>query len=557
MADPDAKFCPECGTQLARRAKFCVGCGAAQALEPTPDAAAEPAEPDPQPLPTEPGAAEAPIPEPTPPDAPPAREPPSSHPAPAGRQSPSAAPEAVSAPEAPGPELPSAGPQSPGVRREAAHGGDAPPPQGPQPDASAPGPEASRGTPGTGRAPLRERVAAIDPDAGELVGRGAAVLSIPGVVAAGLTALIAGLITLAAGFVLAVLFPDGSLIGNVGQGAGIVTEAFRQVPRLLSAEISLEGAPVRTAPVLLVLIPLAASALAARAQGQRIADLSPQWRVVWALGAGLAFALLALLLTLFGGGDDAVEPSLGDTFGLALLWGSVGALLGAGRGAGGGGAVGPSDRGRDALAIAGACLRPLAAVLVLSALLGLWGWVVQTARDVDNTQIGRSEAVALAENGLFFVEHGVHLTELGALVRFEGNPIGALGLPFPVEDAESVAAPGEEFGIFAYREALPAYVFVPGLILLVALVAVGALLAGFRVARTRGAASPGQAALWGAIVGPAWAIAVAALSALASKQIFGEPSADSVFVSFLVGGAALGALGGFLAGQGSAGRSTA
>jgi len=444
---------------------------------------------------------------------------------------------------------PPSGPQSP-----LPPGPQSPPPTGPQAPPPTAGAAEQSDPSGAPRIPLRERVAAIDPDAGELVGRGAAVLSIPAVVAAGLTALIAALVTLAAGFVLAILFSDDTLIGGVGEGAGTLTEAFRQVPQLLSAGVLSTGAlgagPTRVAPILFVLIPFGASLLAARAQAGRLADLSPQWRVVWALGAGVAFALLALVLTLLGGDGGDVEPALGDSFGLALLWGSTGALVGASGGAAGTGVAQLDGRGREALAVAGACVRPLAAVLVASALLGLWGWVVQTARDVDNTQGGRSEATALVENGLYVVEHGVHLTELGALARFESPGLGALGMPFPVEDSGAVASPGATYSVFAFREGLPAYVFVPGLILLVALPAIGAILAGFRVARVRPRASPGAAALWGSVVGPVWAIAVALLSALASKELFGDPSADSVFVSFLVGGAALGALGGFLAGQG-------
>jgi hypothetical protein len=514
--DPDVKFCPECGTRLAPTAKFCVSCGATQkiaAQEP------EPAPPEPEPA--------APEPEPTPP----APDPPSTGPE-------AAPPTTPHSPPPVGPESlspPPSGPQSP--------------PAGPQPP-----PTAGSAQQGAARTPLRERVAAFDPDAGELVGRGAAMLSIPAVVAAGLTALIAALVTLAAGFVLALLFGDDTLIGTVGEDVGIVTEAFRQVPQLLSAGVLSSGAfgagPTRIAPIVLVVIPFGASLLAARAQAGRIADLSPQWRVAWALGAGVAFALLALVLTLLGGDGGNIEPALGDSFGLALLWGSAGAMAGASGAASDSGVAQLGGRGREALAVAGACLRPLAAVLLLSALLGLWGWVVQTARDVDNTQGGRSEAVALVENGLYVVEHGVHLTALGTFARFESPGLGALGLAFPVEDTEAVASPGASYGVFDLREGLPAYVFVPGLILLVALPAIGALLGGFRVARVRAATGPGPAALWGAIVGPVWAIAVALLSALASKELFGDPSADSIFVSFLLGGAALGALGGFLGVQG-------
>ena len=151
------------------------------------------------------------------------------------------------------------------------------------------------------------------------------------------------------------------------------------------------------------------------------------------------------------------------------------------------------------------------------------------------------------ENGLYLAEHGVHFSELGALTQFGGpGALGTLGMPFPVEDPAEVVS-GGDFRAFGYRDALPAYVFVPGLIALFALQVLGALYAGFAVARRRPGPTIGRAAAYGALVGPIWAITVAVLSALASKQLYGDPSGDSVFVTFLLGGAALGALGGVLA----------
>ncbi|CAN5126836.1 hypothetical protein BH20ACT20_BH20ACT20_11960 [soil metagenome] len=62
------------------------------------------------------------------------------------------------------------------------------------------------------------------------------------------------------------------------------------------------------------------------------------------------------------------------------------------------------------------------------------------------------------------------------------------------------------------------------------------------------------AAAWGALVGPVWAVTMALLDALATKQVFGNPEGESVFVAFLPGGALLGGLSGFLAGQGTGAR---
>lgn len=397
----------------------------------------------------------------------------------------------------------------------------------------------------------------FDPEAGELVGQVAASLTLPGVVAAGITAAVGALAVLTFGFVVALVFPDQSLIGAVGNGVGTVTEAFRQVPQLLSADVFSGGlfgtGPTRAAPFLLVAVPIAACALAARAQAARVAELALPLRLAWAAGVGVLFGILCLILSLFGGGGEGgVDPALGDVFGLGLVWGTIGALVGLARSSAAEGAraavTGPrTERLQSAFGLVGAALRPLAAVLVLCALIGLWAWLVQTARDVGNVQGSRSEALALVENGLYLAEHGVHFSELGALTQFGGpGALETLGMPFPVEDPVEVVS-GGDFRAFGYRDALPAYVFVPGLIALFALQVLGALYAGFAVSRRRPGQTIGRAAAYGALVGPIWAITVAILSSLASKQLYGDPSGDSVFVTFLLGGAALGALGGVLA----------
>jgi predicted membrane protein len=76
-----------------------------------------------------------------------------------------------------------------------------------------------------------------------------------------------------------------------------------------------------------------------------------------------------------------------------------------------------------------------------------------------------------------------------------------------------------------------------------------ALYAGASVARARAPASPGRGAAWGALVGPLWALAMALLSSLANDFLYGNPDLDSVFSTYLIAGAVLGALGGLVASQ--------
>ena len=60
---------------------------------------------------------------------------------------------------------------------------------------------------------------------------------------------------------------------------------------------------------------------------------------------------------------------------------------------------------------------------------------------------------------------------------------------------------------------------------------------------------PLKAAVWGAIVGPVWAIATGILGGLVQDTLYGHAQGESVFGLVLVGGALIGALGGFLSAQ--------
>ena len=158
--------------------------------------------------------------------------------------------------------------------------------------------------------------------------------------------------------------------------------------------------------------------------------------------------------------------------------GLVGALIGAA-------ALCPGAAGRlrPTLAAAGATLRPLAAILAVCTVLGLVGWLVQVAADAGDVRVGRSAPTALVEETAFLGEHGVHLASLAAAAQFRADGSGALGLPFPVEDPNDVPGRDGAFRIFSYNDVLPAVVLAPALIVLIALLSLGALYAGFAAAR--------------------------------------------------------------------------
>jgi hypothetical protein len=193
-----------------------------------------------------------------------------------------------------------------------------------------------------------------------------------------------------------------------------------------------------------------------------------------------------------------------------------------------------------------ATLRPLAAVLATCTAIGLVGWLVQVGADAGGVRNDRSAATALIEEAAFAGEHGVHLTALAAGARFRADANGPLGLPFPVADANDVPGSGGTFRIFSYDDALPAYVLLLALVLLMGLVTLAALYAGFAAARAVKPGTLGTGAAWGAITGPAWAIAMALLVVLAGGIFHGDADDASVFGVFLLGGALLGAAGGAL-----------
>jgi hypothetical protein len=369
-----------------------------------------------------------------------------------------------------------------------------------------------------------------------------------------------------------------SLLDLDGERSSVLREAFGQAVAFTLAGFHAAGLErsVRVTPAWFAAVPVGASAIAVAALGNRVRGLSAQARLLWGAASGLMFALAMMISALVAGKFslvsahgvvNAAEPSLSGVFLLGLLWGAIG------------GALGMRYRMRRDVAqpqpdlvtvspslvrLAVAALRPLVLTLIVAGLLGSGVWVVQTLRNVgsDNgggVRAGRSTLHSTIENTLFGVEHAVGFTELAAGVTFESpGALGALGMPLPVDQPERVTqqltADGRQLGggtdehsgryrIFDYRHATAEWAF----ILLLALIAIPAFMAvyaGFSLARARESKTAGQAAGYGALAGPVWALTMLLIDALARKDLFGRADPDSVFASFL-----LGALGGLLASE--------
>lgn len=360
------------------------------------------------------------------------------------------------------------------------------------------------------------------------------------------------LVTLAAALLLAIAFPDDSLIGSVGAGSGLVSETFRQAVQILLAGVydPLQGGFTRLGPAALALVPVFGCALGAHLGASQTAGMRPLARLAWGAATAVPFAVLMAFAAIAGGSGGAVQPSVGGAFALGLLWGLIGGLAGTAPVLGATATWG-AGRAAPLLDAAERAMRPLLGLLVLGAVMGSAGWLYATAAGTSNVRADRSETLAVVENGLYAVEHGTHLVQLGSLTSFETpGSAGALGLPAPAASPREVST-GDSFRAFAYKDAVPAYLFLPLLLLVIALTALAALYAGFTVARGRGVADPARAAVWGAGVGPLWAISIALLGSLIDKPVFGQAHSDSAFWSLLIVGAALGALGGLLAARGA------
>jgi hypothetical protein len=474
------------------------------------------------------------------------------------------------APEAPPAEEPRAVEPTPDAPPAEAPRTVEPTPEAPpaeEPRAEEPTPEA----PPAAEPPRREWAAAEEPaqeapppraprPEEELYAALGAHLRTPPVVSAGIIGVGALGICFAVALVLAAL-PDRSLIGFLGSDATYLEETFRQMCQLVLAGFENDALfdvfrqTDRVAPLIFALVPISATFLLARNQRPRLHTL-PFWpRLAWAAAGGLVFALLMLIPALLTGDVDA---DAGQVFGYSLLWGVLGSVSGTF-------AVSPEGReqagtvhsrlpetGRTLLAATWTALKPLGLVLIVTSIIGTALWLVQVAT-VEQTRGARSLPIALIDSALYGADHGVHTFQLGTLAAFDntgGLRPADLNLPLPAQDPEEILRQaGSSYTIFGYREGTGTLVFLLMLVVLVAIPVTGALLAGFLVARERAATEPLKAAAWGALVGPVWAIATGLLGGLVQDTLYGHAQGESVFGLVLVGGALIGALGGFLATQ--------
>ena len=348
---------------------------------------------------------------------------------------------------------------------------------------------------------------------------------------------------LAAGLLIALITPDGSLVGRVGVDASLLTETFRQaVGTVLTPMLVQDRNPLvvssarRIHPLVEVAIPLAALIWTTRRQPHTVG---------FAPLVAVPFAVWMFVFARLGGTSDVagIDVSAGNALALGFLWGLVGALIGVL-------STRPPPENR-LLAATRATLRPLAALLLVCTVTALVGWLIQVGRDSGGVRAGRSAPVALIEETAYGLEHGVHLTALAAGVRFRADSTGALGLPFPVERADDLPGGDGRFRILAYRDVLPAAVFLPAFVILVALTVLAAVAAGFAAARAVKPRSLAAAIAWGALTGPAWALAMTILAVLVGGYHHGDIDEISAFLIYLSGGALLGAAGGAISGHSS------
>jgi hypothetical protein len=418
-----------------------------------------------------------------------------------------------------------------------------------------------------GRAGLRsrqaaERIEAFTPGASELASQLTEQLRTPAVATALIGGAVAAAAVFAIGLVLALLVSDQSLIGSVDAGKGVITGGFAQMLNFL--QVSYGSSVGKLGPALFLVFPVAACAVAAASQAARTGGLSVNARLVSGAGIGLTFGLLMLIPALASGGlggsdagTSAVDPSALGAVVLGVLWGMVGGLAGTYYVVRADAAA-PLALGRpvspavtDALRTVFVALRPLALLLVVMTVAGAITWTAETLLKSE-VRAGRSTLVATLDDAAYSVEHGVHWAELGALAQF--RPVGEASVPVaapvPVGDPSKIKTDAlGRYRIFGFNNAIPAYTFIPLLLWVIGIPLLLALNAGFAIVRLRRPPVAWQAAAWGALVGPIWALTMVLINAFVTKDAFGRASGDSVFGVFLLGGLVLGAIGGLLGDQ--------
>ncbi len=406
----------------------------------------------------------------------------------------------------------------------------------------------------------REHVEAIAPGAGELFSQLSTQLRTPTVATALVGGAMAAGLTFAIALIFGLILSDHSLIGLVNEGKGVITAGFAQMVDFVQAGWG--GGIGKVGPALFVVFPIASCAVAAASQARRTLGLAPPVRLVSGAAVGLVFGLLMLVPALGAGGlagESLFEPDALAAVALGALWGVLGGTAGTyyvvrtalppeylSRALPG--------VAREALRTVGAALRPLALLLALMLVASTAVWGVETLLKSD-LRHGDSTPVAVIDNAAYAIEHGVHWTALAGLAQFrlaggevaEGSQVE---LPVPVGDASKLKVNSSgQYRLFGLDRAMPAYTFVPFVILLLASALLLGIFAGASVAQTRSPQTPWAAAAWGCLVGPIWALAMVILNGLIAKNLFGRADGGSVFGSFLLSGLLVGALGGLLSMQ--------
>ena len=385
------------------------------------------------------------------------------------------------------------------------------------------------------------------PSAAEFADRLGAWARTPAAHAAAGSAAICLAIMLAAGIVVAVLTPDASLLGIAGGSSGVLGEAIRDTVATTQAGFGTGGFRVGLLPLTFAAVPLLGAAIGARHQAHRTVGLSPRQRLLAGAATGVPLAAAMLVLSALAGADGAGFSPLA-VLALSALWGGAGGAIGIARASG----IAVLAPALDALGpvrarwarIAGAALKPLLALLLVGAVVGVVAWEVQIVRGDQSARFGRSAPVAVLETPLMAGDYAIEGAALAALAQFE--PLGeavTASSPLPLAEGDTSAF-ARRHRVFAYSEIYPAPVFVFLLILLLASALLTAAYAGYATASVAGVREAGAAAAHGALVGPLWALAVVLLRAVAhTESIVGS----SLFASALLLGAGAGAIGGLLA----------
>lgn len=374
---------------------------------------------------------------------------------------------------------------------------------------------------------------------------------------AGLAGLIGAGICLAAELVLAIVLPDESLLA-IGGGSGLSERTLAQTVSFSQVDMSSEGFGVRTVPVLFVLIPILGVATGVAASAPRTSGMPVQGRLLWAAAAGVPFAILMAFCAVIIGEIDfdpfasRIEFSFGMVLLLSSVWGSLGGVLGMLFALRKGGETVPnplSPRGTRFARIGWSALGPLLLALAVVGVLGTVAWVAQVDRESFPFSSG-SHWVATGEQLAYAGDHAINILPLGAGANERVNAMPSLPIS-PANHSEHAGDPS--FGssptsnLFDYEGTMPTLLFLLALVVLIGVPALLALYAGFAVVRRVGESRTDRAAAWGALVGPVWSLTMVLLTTLARKDVVGNPSGDSVLIAFLLGGAALGAVGGILA----------